>query len=119
MNNNSRYEFYSIDNIFIKECEYTSKVDADFIGYLKCFNKNGDLSVTYYYFHGRLHRQDGPAVEYAYGTKMWFTNGIIHRADGPAIERSDGTNIWYVVGKEVPQEQHKLYVDLIKLKGLL
>lgn len=43
----------------------------------------------------QLHRLDGPAVEYADGTKSWYQNGELHRLDGPAIEYVDGTNIWY------------------------
>ena len=35
---------------------------------------------------GQLHRIDGPAVEYADGSKSWYINGKFHRIDGPAIE---------------------------------
>ena len=41
-----------------------------------------------------LHRTDGPAVEWAGGTKSWYQNGQLHRTDGPAVERSDGTKEW-------------------------
>lgn len=44
------------------------------------------------------HRLDGPAVEYADGSKAWRVNGKLHRLDGPAIEWSDGTKYWYVNG---------------------
>jgi hypothetical protein len=26
--------------------------------------------------NGKLHREDGPAIEYAYGRKEWYLNGI-------------------------------------------
>ena len=42
-----------------------------------------------------LHREDGPAIEYADGSKCWYKNGQRHRTDGPAIERADGTKHWY------------------------
>ena len=42
-----------------------------------------------------LHREDGPAIEYADGSKCWYKNGQRHRTDGPAIERVDGTKHWY------------------------
>ena len=32
-----------------------------------------------------LHRENGPAVEWAGGTKSWYQNGQLHRTDGPAI----------------------------------
>ena len=49
--------------------------------------------------NGKLHREDGPAVEYPDGTKYWLLNGDIHREDGPAVEWPDGTKEWYLNGK--------------------
>ena len=45
-----------------------------------------------------LHREDGPSVEYADGTKEWYYDGQLHRDDGPAIERPIGSNEWYKHG---------------------
>lgn len=28
-----------------------------------------------HYYHGKLHRTDGPAIEYANGNKRWYFNG--------------------------------------------
>ena len=53
----------------------------------------------------KLHRLDGPAIEYANGNKEWFQNGKRHRLDGPAIEFCpgayfvDGHKEWYQNGK--------------------
>ncbi len=49
-----------------------------------------------YYKKGtlQLHRLDGPAIEYADGTKFWFQDDRLHRLDGPAIECGDGTKFW-------------------------
>jgi len=47
----------------------------------------------------KLHREDGPACEYAIGTKEWYLNDKRHREDGPAIECTDGTKEWYLNGK--------------------
>ena len=44
---------------------------------------------------GELHRDDGPAVEYSYGSKWWYQNGKLHRVDGPAVESSNGSLLWY------------------------
>lgn len=52
-----------------------------------------------WYLNGKPHREDGPAVEYANGTKLWYLNGKHHREDGPAIERVDGTKAWYLNDK--------------------
>jgi hypothetical protein len=49
--------------------------------------------------NGKLHREDGPAVEYPDGSKAWFLNGKRYREDGPIIEYSDGTKYWYLNGK--------------------
>ena len=47
---------------------------------------------------GRLHRLDGPAVEWETKTKKWYQNGILHRVGGPAIEWFDGSLQWYLQG---------------------
>ena len=48
-----------------------------------------------WYWKGQLHREDGPAVEWANGSKWWCRNGELHREDGPAIECVDGFKSWY------------------------
>ena len=39
-----------------------------------------------YYLNKKLHRLDGPAVEYNDGCKIWYKNGRRHRIDGPVYE---------------------------------
>ena len=51
---------------------------------------NGD---KYWFLNGKLHRSDGPAIEYANGNKYWYLNGKLYRINGPAIEYVDGDNI--------------------------
>jgi hypothetical protein len=48
--------------------------------------------------NGRLHRTDGPALEYADGHKEWWVNDKRHRTDGPAVE-GIYYNSWFVNGK--------------------
>jgi hypothetical protein len=48
--------------------------------------------------HGKLHREDGPAVEYANGSKKWYLHGKLHREDGPAIDMDNGTKMWFLHG---------------------
>ena len=55
----------------------------------------------YYNSAGQMHRDDGPAVEYADGTKGWYQNGLLHRTDGPAIEWAHGINEWWLNGKRL------------------
>ena len=53
---------------------------------------------TYWFLNGKYHRKNGPAIEYAGGTKVWYLNGERHRENGPAIEYADGTKFWYLNG---------------------
>ena len=55
--------------------------------------------TKFWYLNGKLHREDGPAIEYSSGTKRWFLNGKLHREDGPAIEYADGEKRWFLNGK--------------------
>ena len=57
---------------------------------------NGD---KVWWLNGKLHREDGPAVEWANGRKEWFLNGKLHREDGPAIEYANGRKEWFLNGK--------------------
>jgi len=52
-----------------------------------------------WYLNNLLHREDGPAVEWASGSKEWHLNGKYHRTDGPAIEWADGYRAWRLNGK--------------------
>ena len=49
---------------------------------------------------GKLHRKDGPALEFTDGSKYWCINGKCHREDGPSIENADGLKYWFIDGKE-------------------
>jgi hypothetical protein len=49
-----------------------------------------------WWLNGKLHREYGPAIEWADGTKLWCLNGQWHRVDGPAWEGFDGTKHWYL-----------------------
>ena len=61
-----------------------------------CVRKCGD---KVWYFNGRLHRENGPAMEYITGDKVWWWNGELHRENGPAIENADGDKYWYLNGE--------------------
>jgi hypothetical protein len=55
--------------------------------------------TKYWYLNGQLHREDGPAIEYANGHKEWYLNGKLHRKDGPAVEYVNGDKRWYFNGQ--------------------
>jgi hypothetical protein len=63
---------------------------------------NGDKK---WWLNGKCHREDGPAIEYANGDKMWYLNGKVHRTDGPAILWSDGGKSWYLNDQELSFNQ--------------
>ena len=65
--------------------EYTVKVNED--------------GTRFWYLNGKLHREDGPAVEYADGSKEWYLNDKRHCEDGPACEFANGYKVWYLNGK--------------------
>ena len=48
--------------------------------------------------NGKLHRDDGPAIEDADGSLHWFKAGQRHRSNGPAIEWPTGRCDWYTNG---------------------
>ena len=58
---------------------------------------------TTWYINGKMHREDGPAIEYSDGYKAWFVNGKLHREDGPAIEDSNDDKAWYINGVELTE----------------
>ena len=62
---------------------------------------NGNKS---WYLNGKRHREDGPACEYADGRKYWRLNDKLHREDGPAVEWANGDKWWYLNNKEVDPE---------------
>jgi hypothetical protein len=55
--------------------------------------------------NGKLHRLDGPAVEWANGDKKWYQNGKLHRLDGPAVECANGHKEWWIEGKRYTEKQ--------------
>ena len=52
-----------------------------------------------WYINGEYHREDGPAGEFASGHKSWYINGKLHREDGPAVEYANGENSWHINGE--------------------
>ena len=66
-----------------------------------------------WYLDGKCHREDGPAAEYASGNKSWYVDGKLHREDGPACKYADGRKFWYLHGKQLTQAQ---WLEAVKPK---
>jgi hypothetical protein len=69
-----------------------------------------------YFVNNKLHREDGPAVEYARGDKFWYINGKLHREDGPAMEY-DGHKYWYINGIQILCTTQEEFERLMRLKA--
>lgn len=52
---------------------------------------------------------------YGSGTTVWHLNGKIHRENGPAIEYASGAKYWWLNGKPLTKE--KWLKEVQKLKG--
>ena len=39
------------------------------------------------------------------GNKFWYRNGQYHREDGPACEYANGTRYWFIEGKEYTEQE--------------
>ena len=89
-----------------------------------------DKYGTKHYYSDRemeiLHREDGPAFEYADGGKMWYINdvphfkmwyinGKCHREDGPAVEYANGYKVWYVNDKRLTEEEFNARMNPVEL----
>ena len=65
-----------------------------------------------------LHREDGPAVEYASGIKLWYINGKLHREDGPAVILFNGKKEYYFNDEDYPEiETDEDWIKFLKLKN--
>jgi len=73
-----------------------------------------DVGNKAWCINGKLHREDGPAIEDSGGNKQWWINGKLHREDGPAIEYSDGDKSWYLNGEKLTEKQWQKKVSPVK-----
>lgn len=63
-----------------------------------------------WYLNGKRHREDGPAIEYVNGDRKWYLNGNLHREDGTAVEYANGDKYWYLNGKELTEAEVDNYL---------
>ena len=70
----------------------------------------------YYYLGNKLHRLNGPAIDYEYGDKFYYINDKLHRLDGPAAIYNNGYEEWYYEGKRIDCNSQKEFERYLKLK---
>jgi len=79
-----------------------------------------------WFLNGKLHREDGPAIEHANGDKSWYLNGKLHRVDGPAVEYKNGEKFWFLFdyqylesdwGKEVNKLKNTCNGKTVEIDG--
>jgi hypothetical protein len=70
-----------------------------------------------WYLNDELHREDGPAIEYANGEKQWYRNDTLHREDGPAIEWASGNKAWYINGQPYEPSAHEIIIYKMKYEN--
>jgi hypothetical protein len=64
---------------------------------------------------GRIHRNNGPAIEHADGTLEWRIHNKRHREDGPAIIYPSGTEQWYFRGEQIEVDSQEEFEKVIAL----
>lgn len=78
-----------------------------------------------WYKYGKLHREDGPAIEWPDGSVSWYKEGYKHREDGPTYESSTVLT-WHLHGQPItpgelfekmtPEQKEKVLWDLDRWK---
>ena len=75
-------------------------------------------TIRYWNEKGYLHREDGPALEYINGNKLWYINGLNHREDGADVELSDGYTEYYLNNKSYTKEGWEREIIKIRLERI-
>ena len=69
----------------------------------------------HWYINGECHRDnDLPAVEWNDGSKSWYKNDLRHRIDGPAMECSNGEKEWYIEGIQYTEDEFNQEINPVK-----
>lgn len=73
--------------------------------------------IEKYYVNGKLHREDGPAIEdWNDGEKYWYKQGELHKEDGPAYEDAWGNKKWYLHGVQYTENDFNKYLKKKRLE---
>ena len=64
-----------------------------------------------WFLNGKCHREDGPAITWN-GSYEWWANGKLHRENGPAIDPVNGNKEWYLHGIKLTEREHNMFIQL-------
>lgn len=67
--------------------------------------------TKHWIINGMLHRENAPALIYYNGNQCWYIHGNLHREDGPAIEYANGENQWYINNNKMTEEEFNHWLD--------
>ena len=51
------------------------------------------------------------------GSKFYYLDGKRHRTDGPALEYADGSKSWYYHGEEIKVSSNEEFFRMLRLKA--
>lgn len=79
--------------------------------------KVADLSYAFFK-NKKLHRLDGPAIQWDDGCYVWCKDGKLHREDGPACywPLNSKTEEWFYEGEYIDVETNKQFLSWVKLR---
>lgn len=69
---------------------------------MEIINIDGDI---FYLQNDELHRDDGPAIEFANGIQWWMQRGKLHRENGPAIVDKREFMEYWINGESATEEE--------------
>lgn len=72
-----------------------------------------------WYFEGMKHRLDAPAIIWHDGSMEWFVHGSRHREDGPAVTDSDGSKEWWINDVQLTEEEFNQWLEKKELNEKL
>jgi hypothetical protein len=63
------------------------------------------------------YNSDEGVYYYMQDSKHWWLNGLLHREDGPAVEYADGTKYWYINDIQLDCTTQKQFEQLMRLRA--
>jgi hypothetical protein len=96
---------------------YFEMVPEDFTG-ISIHNKDSRMETIQFWFKGKRHRINGPAIKHFDESEEYWQNDLLHNLNGPAyVDYKKGIKEYYIFGKETTKEAVDFLRDLYKLKN--
>ena len=77
--------------------------------------KEMGIGSVKYFLNDKLHRTDGPAIEYNDGYRAWYIYDKRHRLDGPAFECPDGYKEYWIHDKYYSVKEFNDYIANLRI----